>query len=43
MALHELVSTLVIRESPLLPLTEGNLGITTAKTARKLMVKYVRS
>jgi len=24
-------------------LTNGNLGITTAKTARKLMVKYVKS
>lgn len=43
MTLHELVSTLVILRSSLLSLTEGNLGITTPKTARKLMVKYVRS
>ena len=43
MALHELVSALVIRESLFSSLTEGSLGITTPKTARKLMVKYVRS
>ena len=43
MALHEPISTTVLLESSFLSLTEGSLGITTPKTARKLMVKYVRS
>ena len=45
MALGPFISIAVVPKKKRLgwSLTEGNLGITTLRTARKLMVKYVRS